>query len=550
MLDSEGGYFHIEGKESASTRQYYLTNTPILVTEHLWADEGKIRIIDFAPRFEQYGRMFRPSCLIRIVQPIKGRVKIRVSCKPVAGWSKTPSSPRRFNSHLRFAQAKGEARLVSNVPLTYLEEEEYFFLDQPAFFAFLWDMPIEADLEQVCNDFLLKTKHYWETWVKHCSIPVLFQQEVIRSAITLKLHCYEDTGAILAATTTSLPEIPGAERNWDYRYCWLRDSYFTLNALHKLGHFEEMEGFLRFLINLVSLERDLAPVYQLDQKLPLPEILHTNWSGFENSRPVRSGNAAAAQIQHDIYGELILTFLPIYHDDRFAPLRSKQLDELMFWLGSQCMKFSGQPDAGLWELRGVQVEHTFTNLMCWAGLDRLLKLCQAKRIKLPDNRSCQLLEQKRQFAYDRVLHAVRDSIAYHSPVDPSLDASLLLLPILGFPDKSVNQQTVDAVSKGLSAGREALLFRYLRADDFGLPQDAFLVCSFWLAQSWSVLGQRDRGRRLLAEIIGYSNSLGLYSEHVGVKAPYAQRGNFPQTYTHVGQINAAFAVSPGWEEVL
>jgi GH15 family glucan-1,4-alpha-glucosidase len=175
---------------------------------------------------------------------------------------------------------------------------------------------IEDDIVKTSHEFLDQTTKHWRTWVKHCSIPVLYQEEVIRSALVLKLHCYEDTGAILAAVTSSLPEQPGGGRSWDYRYCWLRDAYFSLSAFHNLGHFEEMEGFLKFLLNIAyTLDQSqdrLSPVYSLSQDLPIPEAEHQNWEGFAHSRPVRSRNQGAEHVQNDVYGEMILTLPPIF----------------------------------------------------------------------------------------------------------------------------------------------------------------------------------------------------------------------------------------------
>ncbi|MBP8257993.1 MAG: glycoside hydrolase family 15 protein, partial [Opitutaceae bacterium] len=272
ILDPEGGHFSISSPTSSAqvkTTQRYLPNTNILVTEVSTSKGDTFRITDFCPRFEQYGRVYRPAALFRIVEPLAGTPSIRVSCRPVTGWGKEYARGMRGNSHVRY-DIRGEyLRLLTNMPLTYLYEERPFALTEKTYFALTWGLGIEDDLAKVSHEFLDQTTRYWRMWVKHCSIPVLHQEEVIRSALALKLHCYEDTGAILAALTTSLPEEPGGPRNWDYRYCWLRDAYFSLTAFHNPGHFEEMEGFLKFLLNIAythehSRER-LAPVYTLSQ---------------------------------------------------------------------------------------------------------------------------------------------------------------------------------------------------------------------------------------------------------------------------------------------
>ncbi len=555
LLDPDGGCFSVTIDDGVATEQKYRTNTAILETRIQGKDDQGIEITDFAPRFEQYGRIYRPAVHIRIVKPTSGRPRVRVRCRPVAGWTKEVIAPQRFNSHVRYESPLGSLRLITNIPLTYLIEQQDFHLDEPAYFALFWDMPLEDDLIQVSQNFLIKTEKYWQTWVKHCSIPTLFQTDVIRSAITLKLHCFEDTGAILAATSTSLPETVGQERNWDYRFCWLRDSFFTLSAFNNLGHFEEMEGFFKFLINIVRFDHDLSPVYALDQSLPLPEKTHPIWVGFKQSQPIRTGNAAALQVQNDVYGEMILTLAPIFFDERFMSLRSLHLFELIDWLAERCIQSIGRADAGLWEIRGKKIEHTFTNLMCWAGLDRVYKLKERGIIPEATRVSIGSIEKSRNLAYDRVMAACVDGIIYNSPVDQTLDASMLLLPILRFPHPEISKKTVEAIDVQLRASSDGgdssiLLYRYRRDDDFGQPQDAFLVCSFWLAQAYASLGLKSKGQSLLHSLTRYGTPQGLYPEHVSFGEELHHRGNFPQTYSHVGLINAAFALSPDWREVL
>lgn len=554
LLDPDGGFLRSAPMEYSSSRQNYLKNTNILTTDFECADGSQVSLTDFCPRFEQHGRMYRPASFFRIIRPEAGAAKIKVSCRPVLGWEKTPATPIRANSHVRYEYPEGMLRVATNMPLTYLLEEESFLLQEPIFIAVLWDSPLEADLKQVSLDFLERTERYWQRWVKHCSIPSLFQEDVIRSALTLKLHCYEDTGAIIAATTTSLPERIGGERNWDYRFCWLRDAFFTLNAFYHLSHFEEMEGFLRFILNIVNYEDDLSPLYSLDLKTPTQELQHANWAGYANSRPVRSNNAAADQVQNDVYGELILALSPIYLDERFHHLRSPHLDKTMRWLANRCCESIGKSDAGIWELRGVRLEHSFTNAMCWAGIDRTIRMAETQKLPSTDPSFLGKLHSSLALASSRIGAAARNGVVGNSPGDATLDASLLLLPILRFPDKEVCEKTTAAIASGLRAGAtspddEHLLFRYRRADDFGTPEDPFVICSFWLAQAYARLGHREKGIQILNSLKSCANHLGLYAEHYS-PATRTQLGNFPQAYSHVGLVNAAFSVSPSWMEVL
>jgi GH15 family glucan-1,4-alpha-glucosidase len=556
ILDPDGGRLAIStpaAPEQVKTSQQYIPNTNILVTVVSLANGDSFRITDFCPRFEQYGRIYRPTALFRIVEAVSGHPSVVVSCRPVSGWEKEPVRSIRGSSHIRF-EIRGDAlRLLTNMPLTYLCEETPVALTQKLYFGLTWGLGIEDDLVKVTHDFLDQTARYWRTWVKNCTVPVLYQQQVIRSALALKLHCFEDTGAILAALTTSLPEQPGGRRNWDYRYCWLRDAYYALTAFNNLGHFEEMEAFLNFLLNIAHAHehsRDrLRPVYTLSQGFPLPETEHANWKGFQQSTPVRSNNEAAEQVQNDVYGEMILAFAPIFFDERFFDLRTKEHEALLAYLAQLCTRSIGQSDAGLWESRSGWREHSFTNLMCWAGLERLERIRQAGHLA-----SLSLdLAGGRIRAAEALLRASKGGAVRNGPTDDSYDASLSYLTILGYPNRQLCEATTTQIVSqlGVRNGTPAtgFFYRYVREDDFGKPESGFVICSFWIAQALARLGRTAEAKAILTGVLTAANSLGLFSEHF-LPATQTQCGNFPQAYSHVGLINAAFAVSPPWSEAL
>ncbi len=552
LLDPQGGHFSLAATAFKSSHQEYLLNTNILTTEVECQDGSRFRVTDFCPRYLHHGRIYRPTTLIRILEPLSGSPQVTVKYFPVAGWSKDPLPISRGNSHLRSEYANDWLRLTTNASLLNVQEEKSFHLKEKTYFYLSWGPGLEGALADVCETALRKTQNYWQTWVMHCNVPTQFQKEVIRSALTLKLHCYEETGAILASLTSSLPEELGHNRNWDYRFCWLRDTYFSLSAFHNLGHFEEMEAFLRFLVELA--ENDLSktgklfPVYKLDHRLPLPELVLENWAGFAGSGPVRVGNQAAEHAQHDVYGELILALAPIYLDERFVHLRSREAMQILDHLGRACAITIGQPDAGLWEIRENWIPHTFTHLMSWAGLERL-RLIQEKSgspwsFDLPGS-----LAELRKILTPRN----GTSVLTNGLTDDTLDASLLLAPILRFPDPRTNHQTVHAIRRELQLADNnelgAFLYRYRRTDDFGRPDSAFLICSFWLSQALSRLGQTEEAHAILTETLKAKNSLGLFAEHYE-PATQRQLGNFPQAYSHVGMINSAFEVSPPWRDIL
>jgi len=281
LLDErDGGAFTIAPADGRTGVQRYLPNTNVLETLFEGPD-GAFRILDFAPRFVQYERSFRPTKLVRIVEPLSGTPRIRVTCDPVLGW--TRARPRRdFGSHhIAFHGYEAEVRLTTDAPLSYLDGEA-FGLSERQHFVLAWGAPVEEALAPLCERFLREAVKYWQQWVKHCAVPAIYQEEVIRSALALKLHCFEDTGAIVAALTTSIPESPGSGRTWDYRYCWLRDAYYALGAFRLLGHFEEREQFLHFLLNVATSAPDLelAPLYRIDGKTDLEEHVLDEWPGY------------------------------------------------------------------------------------------------------------------------------------------------------------------------------------------------------------------------------------------------------------------------------
>ncbi len=558
LLDSNGGAFAVDTPESATnlrTQQSYLENTNILRTEISWEMTGGIReaieVLDFLPRFEQFGRTYRPIALFRRVRAIEGNPLVRFRVRPVRGWSKEPAVRVRGNSHFRYDLEEGELRLLTNVSLTELEEDSLHLVSGAgAYFALTWGVSLEDDLVSTYESFLEKTTRYWRTWVRHCSVPAYFQKETIRSALALKLHVYEETGAILAALTTSLPETPGQVRNWDYRFCWLRDAFYTLSAFRNLGHFEEVEGFLHYLLALVKEnEQDsnrLAPVYSLARKLPLPELEHAAWAGRDGSRPVRSGNQAAEHIQNDVYGEMILAILPLYLDERFIDLRTPDLDRIVEYLGKLADRSVNQPDAGLWEIRGDNQIHSFTNLVCLTALRSLERL---RAHGLLDG----VKEKEWKRAAERAEAAVRAAVDAHGvilngPNDTTLDSSLLQLAPFAFGDSRIVRATIERIKKELTI-EPGFLFRYKRMDDFGTPESAFVICSFWLIQALAAIGERDEALALMGNVMSAGNHLMLFSEHFDPKTR-TQLGNFPQAYSHVGLINAAFAVSPDWPTFL
>jgi GH15 family glucan-1,4-alpha-glucosidase len=548
LLDAEeGGRFTVGTPGGTLGGQRYLPNTNVLETTFS-TEDGKFRVIDFAPRYLQYERGFHPTELVRIVEPIEGTPRVRVRCEPRLGWSKGVPGEVVGSNHVSFQGFGTELRLTTDVPLSYLDGRP-FTLTERRHLILSWGQPVEEPLAPLAELFLQQTTRYWRRWVKHCNIPAFYQPEVIRSALALKLHCYEDTGAIVAAMTTSIPESPGSGRTWDYRYCWLRDAYYVLGALRLLGHFEEREKFVTYLLNIAGEHPslDLAPLYRVDGKADLEERVLTNWRGFAGEGPVRVGNAAALHRQNDIYGEMVLALAPVFLDDRFSQERSGAALQLLERLSRKALDVVGTPDAGIWEYRTEWKPQTFSSLMCWAASDRMARVA-ARYAPEKEAEFREGAQKIREQVLARAWNPDRGSfVASYEGAD--LDASLLQMVPLRFlpPEDERIQKTVQAISHGLA--RDGWLFRYGLDDGFGHPSVAFIICTFWLVEALGTCGRGEEAKAVMDRARAALSPLGLLSEDYETTT-LRMWGNFPQAYSHVGLIHAAFAAAPRWSEVL
>ncbi len=548
LLDErDGGSFLVGPAEGGAGTQAYLDNTNILDTT-FETPSGSFRVRDFIPRFVLYDRTFRPTQIVRIVEPIAGTPRIRVACRPTLGWSKRHAAQTAGSNHVAFEGFPAHFRLTTDIPISYLAGRP-FALTERRHLMLTWGAPVEEPLPALCSRFFEETARYWRRWIMECEVPPLFQREVIRSALALKLHCFEDTGAIVAALTTSIPEAPGTGRTWDYRYCWLRDAYYSLSAFRLLGHFEEREQFVRYLINVASSapDLDLAPLYRIDAESDLEERTLDHWPGFNGEGPVRVGNGAATQRQHDVFGEMVLALSPVFLDERFGAERSPATLDLLQRLARKAAAVAGTPDAGIWEIRASPRTQTFSSVMCWAGVDRMAAVAghccrdQADRFRSAADRI-------RADILARAWSERRSSLAASYGGD-ELDAALLQTASLRFlrADDERLRQTVAAVQADLAIG--GWLKRYRTEDGLGTQTTAFVLCTFWMVEALAVLGRLDEARALLERSLAAASPLGLLSEDF---APGEARlwGNYPQAYSHVGLIHAAFAASPRWADVL
>ncbi len=548
LLDhAEGGRFVVGPADGDPGIQRYCENSNVLETT-FQTKSGAFRLLDFAPRFVQHDRIFRPTQLFRIVEPMDGTPLVRVECEPRLGWSKALPRVLRGSNHLDFEGFASPLRLTTDIALSYLAGRP-FALTARRHLALTWGAPIEEPLAPLCDRFLGETIRYWQRWVKHCDIPPLYQREVIRSALALKLHCFEDTGAIVAAMTTSIPEAAGSSRTWDYRYCWLRDAYYVIGAFRLLGQFEEREHFTEYLLNVAASAPDLklAPLYRVDGTSDLEERVLDAWPGFGGEGPVRVGNGAARHWQNDIFGEMVLALSPIFLDERFSAERSKATLDLVERLARKAIAVAGSPDAGIWEYRTQWKPQTFSSLMSWAAADRMARIAARQSPGAErefQEAAARIQDEIVSNAWSEELGAFAGTYG-GSDVDAALlqMAALRLLPI---GDRRLNG-TIDAIRERLS--KDGWLFRYCLDDGFGQPTVAFIICTFWLAEALAIVGRDAEAKTVMHRVQSALSPLGLLSEDYET-GNLRMWGNFPQAYSHVGLIHAAFAASPNWSDVL
>ena len=541
------GFFDVELLDLARDEQEYLVNSPILVTRLHDRTGGGIEITDFAPRFRQFGRMFCPMMLVRRIRRIAGHPRLRLRVRPARRYGESPAEITCGSNHIRYVGGDVVLRLTTDASVTAIVEENPFFLEDAVTMILGPDETITQSVAEIGGHFLSETAAHWWEWVRSLGIPFEWQEAVIRAAIVLQLNVYEPTGAVIAAMTTSIPEAPGSGRNWDYRYCWLRDAYFVIDALNRLGATLTMERYLGYVLNLVADagEDRLHPVYGISGH-PVPaEREVASLPGYRGMGPVRVGNQAYAQVQHDVYGAAILAATHAFFDRRLVRAGDAGLFRRLETLGERAAVLFDQPDAGIWERRGVARVHTYTSVMCWAGCDRLARI--AAHLGLAD-RAAHWREQAariHQVICERSWNPERGSFVATMGGD-ALDASLLRLSELGFlaDDDPRFAGTVRAIEGDLRRGD--FIFRYVEEDDFGRPQNAFLVCTFWYIEALAALGRRDEARALFENLLACRNRHGLLAEDIdpGTREPW---GNFPQTYSMVGLIASAMRLSLPWD---
>jgi GH15 family glucan-1,4-alpha-glucosidase len=546
--DPEHGFWSIELADQTSIEQAYVRNTAVLRTVMTDERGASVEILDFAPRHLKHSRIYRPIAFARVVRPLSGAPRITVRLRPSADWGARRAEQTSGSNHIRYLCTDLTLRLTTNCPVTHVQNERTFRLEGELAFFLGPDEGYDQSVMEGVSAALDQTIRHWKLWTRTLYVPLDWQEAVIRAAITLKLCVYEETGAIVAAMTTSVPEFPESGRNWDYRFCWVRDAYYTVRALNRLGAVDILESYLGYLRNLVDDAQGghVQPVYGVGLEADIGERVVDSVEGYRGMKPVRVGNQAHEHLQHDVYGQIVLPLVQAFFDERL--LRPGTIEDFhaLEQVGDRAFSMHDQTDAGLWEFRTIARVHTYSSVMCWAACDRLAKAARhlglTERGELWDERA-------------RLIRARIEAEAYlpdegrfaASFGGTELDASLLQMTDLGFLDARDPRQvkTFEAVERDLKKG--PYLFRYIHPDDFGEPETAFNFCTFWFIEALHLNGRTEEARTIFDEMLSRRTHAGLLSEDIALQDGELW-GNYPQTYSLVGIINCAVLLSRSWQD--
>ena len=546
--DEEKGFCDVLLTDMVKSQSAYIRNTAIVVTELEDRHGGRIRITDFAPRFPLFERIFRSPQIIRRIEPLAGLPRVQIRVRPTHAYGRPSTGHSIGSNHIRYRGGDEVLRLSTDAPLSYIAQETVFPLTRPLALVFGPDEPFEGAIAQTAREFEDHTRDYWEVWVRSLSLPFEWQSAVIRAAITLQLCSFEETGGIVAAHTTSIPEAPNSGRNWDYRYCWLRDAYFVVQALNQLSTTRTMEDYLNYVTTVAAqLDEPLGPVHSIVPGEHLDEIIAKGLPGFLGMGPVRVGNAAAAQVQHDVYGSVVLAATQMFVDERLPRMGDATLFHRLEPIGELAFQTALKPDAGIWEYRGRARIHTYSAALCWAACDRLGQIAA----NLGNPARAGYWSRKANGLRNEILHRAwnEEKGAFVGALDdPELDASVLRIAEIGLVQPSDPRFVATCNVIGEKLLHNGRIMRYIADDDFGAPETAFLACNFWYIEALTAIGRRDEARAFFLDLLDRRNSFGLLSEDIHPQTG-ALWGNFPQTYSMAGIINVATRLSEKWEDV-
>nr|WP_298790544.1 glycoside hydrolase family 15 protein [uncultured Allomuricauda sp.] len=543
--DKNGGSFEILTKYNYEIHQEYYRNTAILVTRYS-DGENTFEVHDFMPRYHKLtGKYNAPPEIVRYVKHISGAPKFSVRYDPKLEYAQgqtTHHIKKNFVVSLTNKQKFDTLFMYTSFNKRQVLEGEEITIKEDGYFSVCYNEKIFRPTTEKISLELERTKIYWLDWVDRTPTYKQFNAEIMRSAITLKLLTYDKTGAVLAAATTSLPETIGEVRNWDYRFCWIRDASMVIKVMSELGHKNSARRYLQFIIDLMpDKDEKLQIMYGINREKTLTEKTLEHLDGYRGSKPVRIGNAAYKQKQNDIYGilmDVIYEQLVRFENDIENGEDLWSITKGIVWIVNKHWR---EPDKGIWEFRGEDRHFTFSKVLCWVAIDRAIKVAKifGKERKLE-----QWTTLEQEIKHDIHEHAWNPDVNafVQSYGSTHLDASVLLMESYGFihakDPKFVS--TVRAIEEDLN--NDGLLYRYKNEDDFGLPSSSFTICTFWFINSLFKIGEEDKALAYFERLLGYSNHLGLFSEDIDFKSKRLL-GNFPQAYSHLALIECAINFS-------
>ena len=546
LLDREkGGSFGIEPEGKYRISQAYVPHTNILSTT-FEGEKDAFAVFDFMPCYslDKSGEAYRPSEIYRYVHWIKGKPKIRFPYHPAPDYARGNVVFNLTETYLEShstSNPKDRQYLYSSFPLNQILNQETFQLEQDEFFLLSYnEKVIPIDIEREKLEYC-RTLVYWLNWTDKTKKFKLYNDIIERSMLTLKMMTFYN-GAVLAALTTSLPEAVGEVRNWDYRFCWLRDASMSIETLFRIGHADAARSFMRFIQNtFISEHNSYQIMYGIRGEKKLTEVILDHLAGYKASKPVRIGNDAYHQRQNDSFGYLMDL---IYQYYRLMPGTLNEIEDMWEMVKSILMTVKEdwrKPDKGIWEIRGKEQHFVSSKVMCWVALDRGAKIARL----LHKYEDCRIWEDEAAAIRKDVMQkGWKEEIQSFSQTydNLDLDSSVLLMEPYGFidADNIRYHKTVKAVREALL--HNGLMYRYNTHDDFGYPSSAFTICTFWLIRALYVIGEKEDARQLFEEVLQYANHLGMFSEDIDFNTK-EQLGNFPQAYSHLALVNTALLFS-------
>ena len=548
LLDQDiGGTFEVRVDAQYRIFQEYEKNTNILKTRF---DSGSdcFELLDFMPRFKEHASKYHnPPDIIRYFRNVSGTPRFTLHYAPALKYAAVPTRTFIDRDFIKSVTESGEydsLYLYSSFDYEKILNEDEIELAKDGFVLLSYNQKLLHQTVELQHLKLAKTTAYWLNWAYELPRYARYQEHIVRSALTLKLLSYDKTGAILAAATTSLPETIGEVRNWDYRFCWIRDASMVVKIMTQLGHLEMVERFVRFVIDIIPEKNEKIQImYGIDRQKELTEYTLDHLQGYASSSPVRVGNAAYMQKQNDIYGVLMDVIWQHFQLFENALDNSEDLWTITRSIVKIVAANWRKPDKGIWEIRTEDRHFTFSKVLCWVAVDRAIQVAETIRRKAYLEAWRRLADDIRNDIFENAWNEERQSFTQHYGSDDQ-DAANLLMEPYGFIDASDDKyrKTVIAVEEALC--RDGLMYRYKNQDDFGLPSSSFTICTFWLIKALTAIGERKRAEEMFEKLLSYSNHLGLFSEDIDFDTKRLL-GNFPQAYSHLALIETAIHLSHG-----